>query len=472
MIFTIVSIGKSQDKKAKVGIKKVVIDAGHGGKDPGCKGANKSHEKNVTLSVALKLGNLIKQNFPDIQIIYTRSTDEFIELEERAQIANKNNADLFISIHCNANPSSTPFGVETYVMGLHKTEANLEVAERENASILMEDNYQTHYQGFDPNSPESYIAISLMQNAYLDHSLHFASIIQSKAVNDAQRTDRGVKQAGFWVLYRTTMPSVLVEIGFLSNPEEEKYLISVNGQDKIVNAINNAFKEYKVYIEKTSTKTDNSPKDNKTNPKDKNTPTQKETATKTEKPAENKIVTIEDQNKKTVANTPVNQINSNNDTVNAKKATAETKNQNKTVTIADTSNKSKPVVNYGEVVKKSNNTTNDSAIVKTTKNTINTTNKTETVANTAIANNQVLYKVQIATSVKQLNTPELKKLNAKEYFDNNLFKYTVGEETELKKAVELQKQLQEKGYKDAFVVAFLNEKRISPAEAVKLLRKN
>jgi N-acetylmuramoyl-L-alanine amidase len=234
----------------KTSIKKVVIDAGHGGKDPGALG-RKTQEKIITLTVALKLGNLIKTNIKDIEVIYTRDTDEFIELYQRAEIANRNKSDLFISIHCNANKSKVYQGAETYVMGLHKSQQNLEISKLENASILLEPDYLTRYDGFDPNSDESYITFTLFQNAYLRQSTEFAAEVQIAMKDRVGMDDRGVRQAGFLVLYKTTMPSVLIEIGFLSNPVEESYLISHVGQDNVADAIYRALLSYKQKLEKT-----------------------------------------------------------------------------------------------------------------------------------------------------------------------------------------------------------------------------
>lgn len=233
------------------GVHTVVIDAGHGGQDPGAKGKF-SHEKDVVLAIALKVGSLIEENMKDVKVIYTRNTDVFIPLHERADIANKHKADLFISIHANANPNKQVYGSETYVMGLHTNERNLEVAKKENDVIVLEDNYSSHYEGYDPNSSESFIIFSLMQNAFLDKSLSFATTIQSQMRNKAKRTDRGVKQAGFLVLWRTTMPSVLVETGFITNPAEEIYLNSDAGQNALASSIFKAFKNYKLKAEHKS----------------------------------------------------------------------------------------------------------------------------------------------------------------------------------------------------------------------------
>lgn len=229
----------------------VVIDAGHGGKDPGSLG-RLSKEKDLALSIALKTGKYIKENIDGVKVIYTRENDEFIELYKRAEIANKAKADLFISIHCNGFSDRRIKGSETFAMGIHKDEGNLEVAMSENSVITLEDDYSTRYQGYDPNSSESFIAFSLMQNIYLEQSLNFASYVQNQFRERVGLRDRGVKQAGLLVLWQTTMPSVLVEAGFISNSEEEKFLISEKGQDYIASAIFRAFRDYKLSIDKKS----------------------------------------------------------------------------------------------------------------------------------------------------------------------------------------------------------------------------
>lgn len=262
---------KDEPKKVKT----IVIDPGHGGKDPGCNGVSHK-EKDVSLAVALKFGKLIEENLKDVKVIYTRTTDVFVELEDRAKIANDNNADLFISIHCNAagkpvmikdkktgkmrpktfknsrgkiivvetaNPE--PFGSETYVMGLKNEEGKMKVAQRENSAMLLEDNYEKKYNGFDPNSEESYIIMSNYTSSYVIQSASLALKIQEQYFTKAGRVDKGVHRQSIWVLWRTSMPSVLTEIGYLTNPEEEKFLGSVKGQDHMAACLFRAFRKYK-----------------------------------------------------------------------------------------------------------------------------------------------------------------------------------------------------------------------------------
>lgn len=228
-------------------IKTIVLDAGHGGHDPGCHGAS-VHEKNIALGIVLKLGKLITENCPGVKVIYTRDKDVFVELNERAAIANRNNADLFISVHCNSASSAAAYGTETWVMAAKSSEANLEVAKRENSVITLEEDYQERYE-YDPNSPVGHIIFSLYQNAYLEQSLKLAHKIEHQFETVNKRNSRGVKRAGFIVLYRTAMPSVLIESGFLTNKNDETYLMSAEGQQAMAQSIFNAFKEYRVEME-------------------------------------------------------------------------------------------------------------------------------------------------------------------------------------------------------------------------------
>ncbi|MBC8485252.1 MAG: N-acetylmuramoyl-L-alanine amidase [Bacteroidetes bacterium] len=350
IILLLCLIGLSGFSQLENKITKVVIDAGHGGKDPGALGKH-SKEKDIVLAVALKTGKYIEENFKYIEVLYTRKTDVFVELHKRAQIANESGADVFISIHCNSNRSSQPYGAETYVMGLHKTQQNLEVAKTENAAILYEDDYITQYEGFDPNSDEDYIILSMFQSANIDQSINLSSKVQNQFHERVGRKDRGVKQAGFWVLYKTTMPGILIELGFLSNPNEEKFLISDKGQVYMASAIYRAFKEYKKEFEE---------------------------ANKNLKPV---VVKKEE---------------------------------------------SKPVI---------------------------------------------YYRVQFA-SFKKEKSLDFRKFRGlqeiKMYKHDGSYKYTTGNETSLKNAIELKEKLRDKGYKDIFVVAFLNEERISLDEANRL----
>ena len=222
---------------------KVVIDAGHGGKDPGCLGTY-SREKDVALDVALKTGKLISENCPNVKVIYTRSTDVFVELYNRAKIANNHHADLFISFHCNANDNHSAHGVETYVMGLSKSEKNLAVARAENSAMLKEEGYKENYAGFNPDSPESAVMFSLYSSAYLNNSILLADKVQKNLVGVTHLLDRGVKQAPYWVLWSVSMPSILIEMGFLSNPTEEKFLTDEQHKKEIADAIYRGFAAY------------------------------------------------------------------------------------------------------------------------------------------------------------------------------------------------------------------------------------
>ncbi|MFA6923554.1 MAG: N-acetylmuramoyl-L-alanine amidase [Bacteroidales bacterium] len=419
-------------------IKKVVIDAGHGGNDPGCV-VNGCYEKTITLSVALKLGKYIEKNFKDVEVIYTRKDDNFVELHQRAEIANQNKADLFISIHCNANPSSTPFGVETYVMGNHRSKANLEVAQKENASILLEDDYLKKYNGFDPNSAEGYIIFSLYQNAFLEQSLTLASKVQKQLKDRVSRYDRGVKQAGFLVLFKTTMPSILIETGFLSNPDEAVFMSSTKGQEYIALAIYRAFKEYKSEVENTSYKKDevdeikDLPKIN----------------------YDSLANEISKNNEKNVVNNDSVKVEINKNP-EIKKDTIKPNIKNLPDTIKKNVKKEQP-----KQVKENKNTTNNN-IVKDNSHKENP--KT----------NKIVFKIQLTTSpVKLSKTSEIYKKfpNVYEYYNSGSYKYATGAFKSITETKTLLTEIRNKGYKDAFVVAFNNGERITLEEAKKILQK-
>ena len=259
LLITIV-VFPCQSQNANNGIKKIVIDPGHGGKDPGNLGTGryKETEKHIALDISLLFGNYVKEAYPDIEIIYTRKTnDKFLELHERTQLANDNNADLFISIHCDAWTSPNAYGAGVYVMGMSKLKANMDIAMKENAVIYLEDDYKQNYEGFDPNSPESYIVFSLTQNTYLGQSLQIAEEVQQQFATRANRKSRGVKQAPFYVISRANMPSILIECGFLTNPKEEDYLNSKQGKVYLASAIFRAFRSYKESIDMASIQVDN-----------------------------------------------------------------------------------------------------------------------------------------------------------------------------------------------------------------------
>ena len=229
-------------------VKTVVIDAGHGGHDPGCLGAS-TNEKHVCLGVALKLGKLINSYFPDVKVVYTRNTDVFVKLNDRAEIANKNKADLFISIHANSAQNPSAKGTETYVMGTKYTDKNLELSKRENSVIFLEEDYEKNYDGYDPNSPMANIVMGLYQQEYLASSINFASKVEHQFQTRNKRHSRGVRQRVLLVMYRTTMPSVLIETGFLTNQDDHDLLKGALGQAETAGAIFRAFIEYKREME-------------------------------------------------------------------------------------------------------------------------------------------------------------------------------------------------------------------------------
>ena len=234
-------------------VKVIVIDPGHGGVDPGCNGAGEIWEKEVTLAIGLKVGKLVEDSLKDVKVLYTRKTDKTLKLWERPNFANKYQADLFISIHCNANDNTKANGSETYFMGLHKTVGNLEVSKRENSVIKYESDYKDNarYGGFDPESPEGYIIFSMLQNAFLKQSFKFSTMVEEETNKKSKIHTKGVNQAGFLVLWKTAMPSVLIETGFLTNGADRSYLKSEEGQQIISEGIFRAIKNYKTQLEKS-----------------------------------------------------------------------------------------------------------------------------------------------------------------------------------------------------------------------------
>lgn len=387
----------------------VVLDAGHGGRDPGAVGRI-SREKNINLSVALALGKLIENNCPDTRVLYTRKTDVFIPLDKRAQIANKAKADLFISIHTNAMPGKKiARGTETYTMGMARAQENLDVAKRENSVILVEDDYQTRYEGFDPRSAESYIIFELMQDKYMEQSVALARNIQKEFKSTAKRADRGVHQAGFLVLRATTMPSVLVELGYITTPDEERYLNSAQGINQLAQSLYNAFSQYK------------SKQMRKAAPLQ----TAQETVRKDTLP---------------VAATAL--------------AAA--------IAVPDTTAKADSVVTHVA-----------ETAISLSADTVPAPLPLPAPAEPqqAIADT-ILFKVQILTSNRQLhvNSSHFKGVADIEVFkENDIYKYTCGSTPIYREAVKRKEEVEEK-FPGAFVIAFHNSRKIPLAEALKMKR--
>jgi N-acetylmuramoyl-L-alanine amidase len=451
LIFVIFFCGSFFPPRSKpYGLTKVVIDAGHGGHDSGCLG-KKTKEKDVALGISLKLGRFIEENYPDVKVIYTRSSDKFIGLKERAEVANNAKADLFICIHCNSACTfdrkkkkeicnSEIEGVESWVMGLNKSEANLEVSKRENEVILMEKDYTSQYDGFDPNSPEANIIFSLYQNTYLEQSLRMATLVQQE-VKSKNRAGRGVKQAGFLVLYKTFMPSILIETGFLSNEKEEKFLGSEKGQEEIASSIFKAFQQYKGSME--SGRQDN---DEKAAPKSQaKTDPRPEKATnseseKTDKPEEK----IDRPNEKTIE-------------VPVEKSVEKPADKPETKPV----DKSQP--KPAEVAVTKNSSVKDTA-----------SNSHAEDAKRQDADNVLQWSVQFYTSPKPIadNHKVYKSFDdVREEFENNMYKYSTGLVKTKEEAIAMQSKIRGMGYKDAFVVAFFNNKKISIKEASEISKK-
>lgn len=404
----------------------IVIDAGHGGKDPGCHGV-KHKEKDVALSVALKFGKYIEDNLKDVKVVYTRKTDVFVELQERAEIANRAKADLFISIHCNSACVRDKKlkkdvcrdhvrGAETYVMGIKNEAGKLNVAKRENSAILLEDNYVAKYDGFDPNSDESYIIMSMFADTYLDQSLNFASKVQKQYCEKIGRVDKGVKRASLWVLWRTYMPSLLTEVGYLTNREEEQFLGSTKGQEYVAAGLFRAFREYKDEIEGTVRKYDD----------------------ELEKMPRYSMCyadSIEIENsKKQVAAPPSPDMVS--DDVDED-------------TVVDTTKKTSST----DVSKVLKNIASDK---KTEAPKAEPTKKAE-------VEQSVVYKVQLMSSDKKipLSSDKFKGVETPgEYLENGVFKYTSGQFSSAEEANQLKNKLRKTGFKDAFVIAMQGGKRV------------
>lgn len=437
--FSLTSAGPH--RKDAYRIKTVVIDAGHGGHDTGCLGSS-AREKTVALNIALKLGKLIEQNFPDVKVIYTRKTDVFIPLHERANIANRAHADLFICIHLNSG-SKSAYGAETYVMGLHKSDDNLNVAKRENAAILLEDDYKAKYDGFDPNSPEANIIFSLYQNQFMHQSLDFASKVQEQFEEYSGRNNRGVKQAGFLVLYKTAMPAVLIENGFLTHDLEEKFLDSDKGQTTMSTAIFRAFKEYKIDTESSSGQ---EAKEENTSKKD-------------EPMAENQV-----------KETPIQQEAPKQESAPAQETPKKEEPKSSSVNnqpIKEEPAKPQPVkvIVPKEVKTETTPEKIASAPIKTGKSEIE---KPEP------AIKKVYIGVQIGANKEGQKEDEiyksiegLKKIKGTDGYT----RYVIGNFNSITAARTRQNQLKAAGFKDCFLTAYDGDKKITPQEAEQLLKR-
>jgi len=414
-------------------VKTLVIDPGHGGDKPGALGKN-CKEKDLTLSIAKKFGKLVEDNYPDVNVIFTRTSDVDVTLAERANIANRAKADLFISIHINSHPTAVPAGMETYVMGLSRSRANMEVAKKENADILLEEGYKDNneYQGFDPNSPESYVMFSMYQNAYIDKSLNFAQFAQDQYKSAIRTTNRGVKQAEFFVLYKTAMPSVLTEVGFISNPTEEAYMMSDEGQATIAVCLLNAFANYKAH-EEASVKPKKMEIDLPGYGKNKGKKVENKEENIEEKPAEKT-----DEPTKTEQPVAVTTTEQNEEQLPQRKEEQfpEKNNPPSIEPFRQIDDEIKTVVRKDEIVVEG-----------------------------------VSYRVQFLTSEKELKegAKEFKGVtDYKLYKQGNVYRYTMGDTKTIAQAKNIQNEMRKKGFKDAFVIAFYNGKRISLQEAREL----
>ena len=477
-----------------------MIDPGHGGKDPGCHGVT-FKEKNIALAVSLKLGHFLQDNDKNVKVVFTRTTDIFVALNERADIANKNHADVFICVHLNASPNHEANGSATYVMGLKKSEGNLEIEKQENSAILYEKDYKTTYGGFDPNSSEANIIFSMYQNLFLTQSLDLSTKIQEEYSHIEKRKDNGVKQAGFLVLWKTAMPSLLTEIGFLTNPDEEKYMGTSKGEDAIAKSIFLAFEQYKsekdntpydpskftygeysVKISDTTAVDTNQPnpeKDSIPNVDKKGHPTDSSFKKDTPKP-HNDVRKDTSSTQKPKTHTSTKQPQAKDSTAQAtKKDTAQKAvvvwhEPPRRPVIKDTT--AVKVDRMKEAAKKLKQDSmpppkKDSVAVNSPKKKPDsvTAKKTEPVKTTTVTDTtQAYFTVQFTLADHQLAKDDKRfaGLNDIDYYlDNKVYKYTAGHFSKLQDAVDLQSKLRDKGFKDSFVIAFRGKKRITIKEA-------
>lgn len=439
----------------------VVIDPGHGGKDPGAvRGSYK--EKDINLAVATLLGKYIENKHGDTKVIYTRTSDVFVDLDKRANIANKAKANLFISVHVNSTAAKTEksSGVETFILGTSRSAENLEVAKRENSVILLEDDYTKKYEGFDPKSPESYIIFEFMTNKYMEQSLDFADLVQRHMKEIAKRpTSRGVKQAGLLVLRKSSMPSVLVELGFINNPTEAAYMSSNSGQRALASSLFAAFEKYKddfLKKEGTIAVKNSEPKKSTiektaTVPEKKVETPRKEETKKPEKAQDTQSPKKDREINNGIKNFVIKKVKDNPDYSNTDENT-------QTTTSKQQSFVDKPV-SEPAVIKENKE---QKTITETKKTTDNVTSKKEEVATIQIPSNQIEYRVQFLVNPSKIstNSPRFKGLEPVSYYeDAGSFKYTYGSTTDYNHAINLQREVRKK-FSDAFIVKFKNGSRI------------
>lgn len=483
------------------GIRIIVIDPGHGGKDPGCLGAA-HNEKEVALAVALKLGKLLEENLKDVKVIYTRTTDVFVELEDRAQIANKAKADLFISIHCNAagkavmikdpktgksrvktyknkkgklvvveKPNPIPFGTETYVMGLKNEEGKMKVATRENSAIFYEEDYEKKYGGFDPESEESYIIMSNYTSAYVIQSASLAMKIQDEYTRKAGRIDKGVHRQSIWVLWRTSMPSILTELGYLTNPLEEIFLSSEKGQDYLAKSIFRGLRRYKDEVEGKKKEYNDDiekqiPLENE-NIKAGNIPGQKKAADDDDDDELKVVEKVKTDPIKKSDEKPVEPKKEKEKVDDDAYAKVEIVTEDSAEVVAE---KEDSILSAKEIALKFKKE-KDKKDAEKPELKKSASQKPVVEMPFSTASSEVLFKVQFASSDVSLNLKEGRFSSIVDgdfYRMKNVMKYTSGKFIFLKDAVAHQALLREKGFKDCFVVAFKNNERIDIVEAKKL----
>ncbi len=450
------------------GVRKVVLDAGHGGKDGGCAGKH-SLEKDIALDITLRLGQLIKRYHPDVEVIYTRNKDEFIPLHKRAEIANSNKADLFISIHCNTTAKkNSAIGTETFVMGLHRADDNLIVAKRENAAIAHEENFLEKYDGYDPNSAEAHITLSMYQNAFLDQSIKLANLIEDEFKTHGQRVSRGVKQAGFLVLRNTVMPSVLIEAGFLNHSKEEVILTSEEGKDRAAASIFNAFTKYKYDMDKEVVREAVKPEAVAVSHTAEVQP-----PAEINMPVEINKKEIKKQSAK-IEPEPINYVE------RAKREMAKMKADKMATAKKDQS--PNVATNTGKSEKSSRNYTTSSSVdkenlgkkppvTKTKPVAVTNTKKKEPSSAASRDAKRLEFLVQLSASTAKLKTGEGKwnqVENVMIRYENNFYKYQIGGGGSYDKAAKLKNKLRTMGFSDCFVVAYYDDKPIAIKDAIAL----